>query len=112
MFCPAIPEPSLANTPSILTPRDYAALLSPLGDFQMWETEYYQTLPPSVQGHPVRLFTESTYARPVLKGLGGTDRKALIDAYEADMETAYPATDDGCVVFVFRRLFFTLIRQG
>ena len=111
-FARLFPTRPLPETPAILAPRDYAAMLSPMGDFQMWETEYFQTLPASKQGHPVRLFTESTFARPFLDGLNGPDQKALIDAYEAEIETAYPVADNGRILFVFRRLFFTLTRQG
>ncbi|WP_433988750.1 Trans-aconitate 2-methyltransferase (plasmid) [Pseudoseohaeicola sp. NH-UV-7] len=107
-FARLFPKRPLPATPGILAPQDYADLLSPSGDFQTWETDYYQVLPASRQGHPVRLFTESTFARPFLDGLNGADQKALINAYDAEMETAYPARNDGCVTFVFRRLFFTL----
>ncbi len=99
-----------AGTPAILPPVTYEELLSPLGAFRMWETEYYQRLSAEGDGHPVRRFTESTFARPVLEALAPDERAQLIEAYEAAMARAYPVRADGSVLFPFRRLFFTLSR--
>ncbi len=98
------------DTPGILGPAQYHALLSPLGQLHLWQTEYFQILPESESGHPVRNFTESTFAKPVLDALAPDKRAALITAYDAAMETHYPRLQDGSVVFPFRRLFFTLSR--
>ncbi|MCZ4354283.1 methyltransferase domain-containing protein [Roseovarius aestuarii] len=96
------------GTPSILTPLQYDELMSPLGRFRMWETEYYQRLSADADSHPVRRFTESTYARPVLAKLETGEKATLIKAYEEVMHKAYPVRADGSVLFPFRRLFFTL----
>lgn len=96
------------DSPGILTAPDYFSILSPLGAVSIWETEYFQRLDPSSQGHPVRLFTETTFARPILNALSGPDRATLIAAYDARMDQAYPRQADGAVLFPFRRLFFTL----
>ena len=58
--------------------------------------------------HPVRRFTESTYARPVLQALEDEEKAELIRRYEEVMHAAYPVRRDGSVLFPFRRLFFTL----
>lgn len=98
----------LANKgPSVLEPSEYYDLLSPLGDMRLWETEYYQHLDASPLGHPVRLFTESTYGRRYLSALNETDQKRLVEAYEANISQAYPLRPDGSCLFPFRRLFFT-----
>jgi len=98
------------DTPGILGPAQYHALLSPLGQLHLWQTEYFQILPESESGHPVRNFTESTFAKPMLDALAPDKRAALITAYDAAMETHYPRLKNGSVVFPFRRLFFTLSR--
>jgi trans-aconitate 2-methyltransferase len=96
------------NGPGILTPEDYHDILAPLGEVRIWQTEYLQRLVPVAQGHPVRHFTESTFARPVLNALSPAEQTRLIAAYEAKMAHAYPVRSDGSVLFPFRRLFFTL----
>lgn len=94
--------------PGILTPLEYDSLLAPRGRFRMWETEYYQRLGAEAESHPVRRYTESTYARPILEALDEGERAALIARYEEVMHSAYPVRADGSVLFPFRRLFFTL----
>lgn len=94
--------------PDVLRPAEYNRLLSPLGDLSLWETEYYQHLDASADGHPVRRFTETTFARPILAALDVAEQARLITAYEAVMEKVYPAGADGTVLFPFRRMFFTL----
>lgn len=98
----------IKTTPGILKPVEYEEMLSPLGRFRMWETEYYQRLSAEAGSHPVRRYTESTYARPVLDALDPDERATLIKAYEDVMNSAYPVRGDGSVLFPFRRLFFTL----
>lgn len=94
--------------PDILTPDAYFDLLSPFGEVRIWETEYLQQLDPSDLGHPVRMFTESTFARPFLEAVNAPEKARLIAAYEEVMARAYPLRPDGSVLFAFRRLFFTL----
>lgn len=98
----------LKGTPGVMKPLQYDVLLSPMGRFRMWETEYYQRLSADSDSHPVRRYTESTYARPVLEALDADEKAKLIKAYEEVMHTAYPVRADGSVLFPFRRLFFTL----
>ncbi len=97
-----------AQGPGVLLPADYHHILSRLGDLALWETEYYQVLPPDPEAHPVRRFTEATFARPLLAALDPAEQSRLIGAYEAVMEKAYPRAEDGSVLFPFRRLFFML----
>ncbi len=96
------------GTPGVLTPIEYDELLAPLGTFRLWETEYYQRLTAETGSHPVRRYTESTYARPILTALDATEKAALIKRYEDVMHKAYPVRSDGTVLFPFRRMFFTL----
>lgn len=99
----------IENGPGVLTAPAYFEILSSLGQMSIWETEYLQRLQPVAQGHPVRHFTESTFARPILNGLDADEQAALIAAYEVEMHNAYPVRPDGSVLFPFRRLFFTLV---
>jgi len=94
--------------PGVLRPAEYHQLLSPLGALSLWETEYYQQLDACADGHPVRRFTETTFARPVLAALDAAEQARLIAAYEAVMDKVYPAAADGTVLFPLRRMFFTL----
>ena len=94
--------------PGVLTPQEYFDILSPLGAVSIWETEYLQLLLPVTIGHPVRHFTEATFARPILNALNVDQQAVLIARYEAAMEHAYPLRPNGSVLFAFRRLFFTL----
>jgi trans-aconitate 2-methyltransferase len=102
--------PMPVTLPGILRPAQYHHLLAPLGELSLWETEYYQVLEPCTEGHPVRRFTEATYARPILGTLDSDQRARLIAAYESVIDKAYPADDSGAVLFPLRRLFFTLTR--
>lgn len=95
-------------TPRILAPIAYDEMLAPLGQVRLWETEYYQRLSAEGEGHPVRRFIESTYARPILDALDPDQRSKLITQYDSVMASAYPVRGDGTVLFPFRRLFFTL----
>lgn len=97
-----------AGAAGIETPERYAEILAPLGTARVWETRYYQDLPPSAEGHPVRIFTSSTYGRPFIEA--ADDPAALEAAYDAAMATAYPLREDGSVLFPFRRVFFVLQR--
>lgn len=96
------------GTPGVMAPVRYEELLAPLGQFRLWETDYYQRLVAEPGSHPVRRFTESTYARPVLQALDEDERAEIIRRYEEVMRAAYPVRRDGSVLFPFRRLFFTL----
>lgn len=96
------------DVPGILEAAAYHHVLAPLGEVQLWETTYFQVLAPSDDGHPVRRFTEATFARPLLRSLDPERQAALIAACDAAMAGAYPASEDGSVLFPFQRLFFTV----
>lgn len=99
-----------SDGPGVLSPEAYFSILEPLGQVNLWETEYVQLLPPADDGHPVRRFTESTFARPILNALPPDRRAELIAAYDDRIGQHYPLRPDGSVVFPFRRLFFVLVR--
>lgn len=99
-----------AQSPGILTALAYHDLLEPLGAFSLWETEYYQRLAPSDDMHPVRRFTEATFARPVLQALTPDEQHELGALYDEVIDKVYPRAKDGSALFPFRRLFFTLTR--
>ncbi|GGG68013.1 trans-aconitate 2-methyltransferase [Salipiger pallidus] len=96
------------SIPSVLLGAEYHRLLRPFGHVTLWETEYYQELTPETSGHPVRRFTESSFARPVLSVLDEDERKRLVAAYDRVIGSAYPIQPNGNVLFPFRRMFLTL----
>jgi trans-aconitate 2-methyltransferase len=93
---------------AVAPPEAYARWLMPLGAAEVWETEYLQRLPAASEGHPVRLFTQSTALRPVLERLDAGERAGFLAAYDAALAEAYPTEPDGTVLMPFRRLFFVL----
>lgn len=94
----------------VATPVEYLRLLSPLGEVDVWETDYVQRLVPVEAGHPVRRFMESTAMRPFAEKLSDAERAAFLARYEAALASAYPVEVDGSVLFPFRRVFFVLRR--
>jgi trans-aconitate 2-methyltransferase len=98
--------------PHVLAPEDYVSILSPLGDLSLWRSEYFQILPAERAAHPVRQFTQSTFARPVLDALSAAEQAQICAAYDAAAGAEYPLRADGSVLFPFRRLFFTLTRPA
>lgn len=95
-------------TAPVHTPAEYWEILSPLGQVEIWETEYLQRLPAATDAHPVRRFTESTAMRPFLEKLNEVEAEAFLRRYEESLAVAYPLRSDGTVLFPFRRLFLTL----
>ena len=95
--------------PPVAPPAAYARLLP---DATLWETEYLQRLDPVEAGHPVRHFTQSTAARPMLSRLGPSEADRFLAAYDAALAEAYPPEPDGSILFPFRRLFLTVRRDS
>ncbi len=96
--------------PAVAVPEAYASLLSPLGELSLWETVYYQRLAPTPEGNPVRLFSQSTVARPILEVLTEAETEWFLSAVDSSLAEAYPASPDGSVLYPFRRLFLTICR--
>lgn len=95
----------------VAPPAAYHRLLSPLGEVDVWETDYLQALPATEEGHPVRAFTASTALRPFTARLGEGEEQEFLAAYDDALGFAYPAEADGTVLFPFRRLFLVLRRD-
>jgi trans-aconitate 2-methyltransferase len=99
---------------AVAEPTHYHALLAPLGAVSVWETTYVQTLAaplaPVETGHPVRRFTESTAARPILDRLDPDETARFLAAYDSALEAPYRRRPDGSALFPFRRLFIVLTR--
>ena len=88
-----------------LTPLEYYHILSSCSAaFDMWEVKYYHTM----DNHRALVdWVKGTRLRPYLDYLG----KDTGAEFEAEVlkrsKELYPITDDGNVVFGFRRFFFT-----
>ncbi len=111
LFPGRVTDPAAWATP-VDTPESYARLLGGLGEVAVWETTYLQRLAPAPPAHPVRRFTESTAMRPFLAAFDADEAARFVAAYEHALAAAYPAEDDGSVLFPFRRLFLVLTRPG
>ncbi len=95
--------------PPVASPEVLQGILAPLGDVSVWESEYLQKLDATEDGsHPVRAFTRSTAARPVLSKLDAAEQERFFTAYDAALTEAYPAAPDGHVLMPFRRQFAVL----
>ena len=95
-------------SPRVMAPLDYVRLLAPFGQVDAWETDYFQRLAPDETAHPVRKFTQSTGMRPFLDRMDEAEAAEFAARYEEALTSAYPAEDDGSVLFPFRRLFLIL----
>ena len=95
-------------TAPVMAPTDYLALLSPLGEVDVWETQFLQRLQPGSDGHPVRRFTQATAMRPFLEELSEEEQFRFTAAYDAALASAYPTDDQGGAVMPFRRVFFVV----
>jgi trans-aconitate 2-methyltransferase len=109
LFPGRFPEDAAAP---VAPPSAYHRLLAPLAQVEVWETEYYQSLAPVTEGHPVRAFTQSTALRPYAARLTDAEIRDFLVAYDGALGIAYPAEADGTVLFPFRRLFLVALRRG
>lgn len=100
-------RPGLDRAAAVARPDTYAALLLGLTpEVDVWETTYQQILP-SAEGetHPVLEWVAGTGLRPVFGVLAeGPERAAFLEAYAAELESAYPRRPFG-VLFPFSRIF-------
>ena len=94
--------------PPVADLPDYARILQPLGEADLWQTDYLQRLRPQDDGHPIRHFTEGTIMRPFLEKLTAAEQEAFVKRYERALEVAYPPEADGSVLFPFRRVFLVV----
>lgn len=92
------------ETNETLSPDAYIRILSPYSRrLELWETVYYHFLP-----SPEHLleWVRGTRLRPYLQALGETHQRAFEQEILRRATDAYPLTENGEVVFPFRRLFF------
>ena len=98
-----------ARTPPVAAPSALYDICADLGDVTIWETDYLQHLPTQPDdAHPVRAFTRSTAARPILAKLTSGEQERFFHAYDAALEAVYSRRADGSVLFGFRRQFLIL----
>lgn len=97
----------LERAQAVALPETYAALLLDVaGRVDVWQTTYHHLLPaPEGERHPVLEWVLGTGLRPVLGVLTDeAEREAILTAYEAELERAYPRRSFG-VIFPFTRTF-------
>jgi trans-aconitate 2-methyltransferase len=94
----------------VAPPAERHSWLSRLGEVDQWETEYYQVLPAAMDGHPVRLFTQSTACRPVFAKLNEAEVLRFQKAYDERLSSVCPLQSDGTVLFPFLRSFVVVSR--
>ena len=100
-------SPGLDRAAAVALPETYAALMldrTPAVD--VWQTTYEHVLAaPEGSPHPVLEWVRATGLRPVLGVLTDeAERHAFIEAYERELELAYPRRPFG-VLFPFTRIF-------
>ncbi|MBL4807454.1 MAG: methyltransferase domain-containing protein [Rhodobacteraceae bacterium] len=97
--------------PPVLPPEKLVNILSPMGKPDIWEASYVQVLDAAGQGHPVRRFTISTAAQPILAKLSKAEQVEFLMHYDTALTMAYPVLD-GKVIFPFLRQFCILRKKG
>lgn len=87
----------------------YYALLAPLcSRVDVWRTTYYHPLRDGADG--IVEWTKGTALRPFLAPLSDDERTAFVARYRDALAAAYPAFDDGTVLFPFPRFFVVATR--
>jgi len=97
--------------PAVAAPGGLAEILRPMGALNIWETSYFQRLGAG-EGHPVRRFTQSTAAGPILAKLSDGEQARFLAAYDEALAEAYPLAADGGCDFPFLRQFIVMVRGG
>ncbi|RZS29653.1 trans-aconitate 2-methyltransferase [Herbihabitans rhizosphaerae] len=94
---------SLRDAKSVLTPEEYATLLTDAGcTVDAWETTYVQQLSGD---DPVLDWITGTALRPIKAELTDTDWQAFRAELAPKLRQAYPQRADGTTWFPFRRIF-------
>lgn len=89
-------------------PTFYYRCLRPLASrVVMWETTYLHVLESARQ---IVEWFKGTGLRPFLAPLEPAEQAAFIQAFQAELEEAYPLQADSSVLFPFPRLFFVAYR--
>ena len=95
------------DQPAVAASSTLAVCLRAFGQLNIWETSYLQRLEGGT-GHPVRRFTSSTAARPILQRLNEAEQARFLQAYDEALLKPYPLDTDGAVDFPFLRQFIVL----
>lgn len=96
---------SVTRSHNNLAADEYYNLLESLsGDFRLWETTYYHTMP---SHESIVEWYKGTGLKPYLEQLGEDDRDAFLSAFLEELRRIYPLTPGGNIIFRFPRLFFT-----
>ena len=91
-----------------LTADEYYNVLESLsGDFRLWETTYYHTMP---SHESIVEWYKGTGLKPYLEQLGENDKNAFLCTFLDELRRIYPLTPSGNIIFRFPRLFFTAVK--
>ena len=93
----------------MLSSEEYFDILSRCTDtFDIWETTYFHRMP----SHEALLeWVKGTRLRPYLDALSETDSIAFQNAILQKAQILYPKCENGEILFRFKRLFFTAVRN-
>jgi trans-aconitate 2-methyltransferase len=96
----------------VLHMADYFKLFSTkAAAIDAWTTEYLHVLPASQDGvHPVLAWIKGTALTPYLAALPEDLQRSFMNDVSQRVAAAYPALQDGRVLFPFRRLFIVASR--
>lgn len=99
---------SILRDEPVASPEAYWRWLSPhCSELEIWETTY---LMPLRGQDPILAWIKGSSLRPVLAALAPEDALTFEQTLAAQLREAYPAEDDGCTLFPFRRLFILATR--
>lgn len=90
-------------------PDFYYDLLAPAAEhLDVWTTEYQHVL---TGEDAVLEWVTGTGLRPILNGLGDSERDIYLEEYRRRLNVEYPKRADGFTLYPFRRLFFVAVRR-
>lgn len=103
-------DPVRCEPNETLDPDGYYRILAELTDsFELWECSYYHRM----GSHRMLVeWVKGTRLRPYLNVLNDRSAKELEERILERAGQVYPVQPDGCILFRFRRFFFTAKRLG
>lgn len=99
----------LPNSLHLFEPGYYYDVLSGLSkNISLWETHYYHKMPGF---ESIIEWYSSTGMKPYLGLLNDKEKEQFSDEVLKKIKKVYPVQSNGCVLFPFRRIFFTAMKS-